>query len=105
MQQPRNHHLTATAIRTVLALSLSGTRLLLCSGEWYLICKSSPKHLTSKVIDALTGAGWISHPEEIGAGIAECQITPQGKSTAERIRQQMSTYCQLLLFEKAEGAA
>ncbi len=104
MKKTKNRPLPAMTIPTLLALSLSSTRMLLCSGDYYLICRSAPKHVSAKVYDALSRAGWITSPQEIGAGIAEASLTPEGKSYAERIRFQMSNYCQLLLFADAEQA-
>jgi hypothetical protein len=88
----------ATTIPTLLTLSLPGARLLLCNGDCYVLTRRSPKCLTPKVYDALYDAGWISTPEDRGAGIAECLLTPAGKRFAEKIKSERSAYCQMLLL-------
>lgn len=98
MKTTKRHPLPAMTIPTLLTLSLPGARLLLCNGECYALTRRSPKCLTSKVYDALRSAGWISTPEDRGAGIAECLLTTEGKRIAEKIKAQRSAYCQLLLL-------
>jgi hypothetical protein len=90
--------LPATTIPTLLTLSLPGARLVLCNGECYVLTRRSPKCVTSKVYDALYTAGWISTPEDRGAGLAECLLTPEGKRLAEKIKADRSSYRQLLLL-------
>ena len=63
-----------------------------------MLTRRSPKCLTSKVYDALRSAGWISTPEDRGAGIAECLLTPEGKRFADKVKSERSAYCQLLLL-------
>lgn len=98
MKKTMKRSLPAKAIPTLLSLSLPGARLLICSGECYVLAKHSPKCVSSKVYDALITAGWISVPQARGEGIAECLLTPAGKSIAEKIKAQRRAYCQLLLF-------
>ena len=98
MKATKQRPLPALTIPTLLTLSLPGARLLLCSGECYLLTRRAPRCLTAKVYDALVGAGWISPPEDRAAGIAECLLTPEGKRCAEKIKSERSAYCQLLLF-------
>jgi len=98
MKTTKTHPLPAMTIPTLLTLSLPGARLVMCNGECYVLTRRSPKCLTAKVYDALYHAGWISPPEDRGAGIAECLLTPEGKRLAEKIRAERSAYCQPLLW-------
>jgi len=98
MTQTNKRTMPAMTIPTLLTLSLPEARLLLCNGDCYVLTRRSPRCLTSKVYDALYHAGWISMPEDRGAGIAECLLTPEGKRLAEKIKSQRSAYCQPLLL-------
>ena len=62
--------------------------------------QASPKHLNAKVYDALYSAGFISHPQYVSDGLAECLMTPEGYAKAIRIREDMSEYYQLCLFDE-----
>ncbi len=98
MKATKQRPLPAMTIPTLLMLSLPGARLLLCNGDCYVLTRRSPKCLTPKVYDALFSAGWISTPEDRGAGIAECLLTTEGKRLAEKIKSDRSVYCQMLLL-------
>lgn len=98
MKATKTRPLPAMTIPTLLTLSLPGARLLLCNGDCYVLTRRSPKCLTAKVFDALRSAGWISTPEDRGAGIAECLLTTEGKRLAEKIKAERSAFCQLPLF-------
>jgi hypothetical protein len=98
MMTTKTRPLPALTIPTLLKLSLPGARLLLCNGDCYVLTRRSPRCLTSKVYDALYDAGWISTPQDRGAGIAECLLTPAGRCFAEKIKAERRAYCQPLLF-------
>jgi hypothetical protein len=98
MTQTKQRSMPAMTIPTLLTLSLPDARLLICGDVCYALTKQSPKRITDKVYDALYHAGWISQPEDRGAGIAECLLTPEGKRFAEKIKAERSAYCQLLLL-------
>jgi hypothetical protein len=98
MTQTSKRTMPAMTIPTLLTLSLPDARLLLCNGDCYVLTRRAPRCLTSKVYDALYHAGWISMPEDRGAGITECQLTPEGKRLAEKIKAERSEYRQLLLL-------
>lgn len=96
--------LTAQALRALLILANPGTRLLLINSTCYLIGKT-PRRITTKSYDALFYAQCISRPVAIGAGIAECLLTDEGRAVAAHIEAQMCAYCQLDLFAEEEDAA
>jgi len=97
--------MSATAVHALLLLDLPSTRLLICSGECYLIRKPRPRYLTAKVYDALYHAGFISHPQARSGELAECLMTPEGHAVATKIREDMSDYYQLCLFEEDKEEA
>jgi hypothetical protein len=98
MTQTKQRTIPAMTIPTLLTLSLPDARLVICGDVCYALTKQSPKRITDKVYDALFDAGWISSPEDRGAGLAECLLTPEGKHLAEKIKSERSAYCQPLLL-------
>jgi hypothetical protein len=98
MKKTKKRSMPVMTIPTLMTLSQSGSRLLICSGESFILTKRSPKYVSAKVYDALRSAGWISAPVARGEGIAESLLTPEGKSIAEKIKAQRNKYCQLLLL-------
>jgi len=98
---------TSHAIRALLTLAEPGTRLLLVDKGCCLIGKRTTRSLSTKTYNVLYYAEWITHPQAIGAGVAECTLTDLGHAAAAKIRAEMSQYCQLALFseDKEEEAA